>query len=491
MIRSSSPFGVSAEALEAALSDAGVFVANEFVAPTQRPILPRISQAQFDAIIGTQLPQTGRGLDEVSRDAKEFLSRHTARIVPPGFSTMVTTSPNPYALLADVLACAVNQHVARGDVAEFASRLEMRCIEWIGAFLNYPAASGVLTSGGTAANLLALAAARANVLGEDARRKGVGGARLTAYASAEAHSSIERAVNILGIGTDYLRRIPVDACFRIQPQALEAAIQTDRAQGLTPFAVIAQGGSVVTGSVDSLDEVAAICERQRLWLHVDAAYGGPAAAVEEGRSVFAGLQRADSVTIDPHKWLYINYECGCLLFRKSGVVEAVLGGNSASYLKSDIATDAPDFMGRGLEISRGFRALKVWATFTGLGAQTLRLAISQDIRLAGYLAQLVDAHAHFELCAPTVLSIVVFRFVPASSTSEGFINALNERIPAELRSDGRIYMGSVRLGERVALRACLINHRVTDHDIRAWLEILTETGRKLDRDQAQWWQTSC
>jgi aromatic-L-amino-acid/L-tryptophan decarboxylase len=490
MIRNESPFSVSAEAFASALSAAGVFVADEFVTPTPRPILPNVPQAEFDAIVAPELPQVGRSLEAVSRDAREFLSRYTARILTPGFSTMVTTSPNPYALLADVLACAVNQHVARGDIAQFASRLEERCIQWIGSLLNYPVASGVLTSGGTSANLVALAAARSAVLGEDVRRNGVGGAQLTAYASFEGHSSVERAMNILGVGTEKLRRIPVDSGYRIETEALEAAIQADRAAGLTPFAVIAQGGSVVTGSVDPLDEVAAICERHRLWLHVDAAYGGPAAAVDETRSLFRGLERADSVTVDPHKWLYINYESGCLLFKKAGVVEAALGSNSASYLKADVETDAPDLMGRGVDISRGFRALKVWATFSGLGAGNLKLAISQDIRLAAYLEQLASANPRFEVCAARALSIVVFRFIPESSQREDYVNALNERIPSALRTDGRIYMGSVRLGARVALRTCLINHRVTDRDIVDCLDILAETGSKLDRARAQWWHPS-
>jgi aromatic-L-amino-acid decarboxylase len=485
-IRQHSPFVVPEPELVAAFSQAGAFVAREFVTPTARPVLPGVPRELFDEIIEGALPEEGLSLAAISARAQDFLARYTARLLPAGFSAMVTTSPNPYALLADILACAVNQHLARGDVGEFGSRLEERVIGWVGEFMGCPGASGILTGGGASANLIALAAARRATLGPEVRRRGLNGAQLVAYASSETHISTERAIDVLGIGVDNLRKLPVDDRFRLRVDALENAIREDRAAGRVPFAVIAQGGSVATGAVDPLVDIAAVCSRQRLWLHVDAAYGGPAAAVEP--ALFAGLASADSVTVDPHKWLYVNYECGCLLVKAKGVLESAFGAEGASYLRADTPNDAPDYMSRGIDFSRGLRALKIWATFAGLGAAQLKRAISQDIRHASLFHDLLARNARFELCAPLSLSIVVFRFVPEAGFSRGYLDALNGLIPAALRRDGRIYFGSTVLGDRVVLRVCLINHRVTDGDLAAWIDIVTKVGNDLHNARAQWWQ---
>lgn len=488
MIRQTSPFAVSSEELAAALSDAGAFVAREFMNPTPRPIMPRVPQDVFDEIIVGALPSKGLSLDAISKQAQGFLANYTARILPAGFSAMVTTSPNPYALLADILSCAVNQHLARGDVGEFGSRLEERVLRWIGDFIGYPAASGILTSGGASANLIALGAARTAALGAAVRRRGLNGAPVIVYASTETHISTERAIDVLGIGSDNLRKISVDEGFRLDVSALEEAIQADRARGLIPLAVIAQGGSAATGAIDPLEEIASVCEREKLWLHVDAAYGGPAAAVEPAKQAFRGLARADSVTVDPHKWLYVNFECGCLLTKRSRMLEAAFGGEGASYLRPDVPTDAPDFMSRGIEFSRGLRALKVWATFAGLGADKLRLAISQDMRLASEFAELLSRSAQFELRAPPSLSIVVFRFIPVPGLRPDYLDALNRRIPPALREDGRIYFGSTLVGRGVVLRVCLLNHRVTDADLAEWVSIVVDVGNALHRDRENWWR---
>ncbi|MGH8243734.1 MAG: pyridoxal phosphate-dependent decarboxylase family protein [Steroidobacteraceae bacterium] len=447
-----------------------------------------MSQEVFDEIIGTALPEEGLTLAAISQRAQDFLAKFTARIVPAGFTAMVTTSPNPYALLADILACAVNQHQARGDVCEFGSRLEERAVRWIGNFMGYPAVSGLLTSGGASANLVALAAARTSALGKEVRRTGLNGIPLVAYASSETHISTERAIEVLGIGTDNLRKISADKDFRLRASSLQDDIQTDRAAGRVPFAVIAQGGSVASGAVDPLDEIASVCRRENLWLHVDAAYGGPAAAVESTRQAFVGLEKADSVTVDPHKWLYVNYECGCLLVKDARVLESTFGAEAASYLRADVPMDAPDYMSRGVDISRGLRALKVWATFAGLGADRLRLAISQDIQLARRFADLLAHSNQFELCAPASLSIAVFRFVPEPGLPGDYLDELNRRIPAALRKDGRIYFGSTLLRDSVVLRACLINHRVTDNDLEAWIHIITEIGSTLHGERGKWWR---
>jgi aromatic-L-amino-acid decarboxylase len=488
MIREASPFSVSADDLENAFANAAAFVAREYNSPSLRPIVPTISQSVFDGIIATALPENGMPLNALADHAQDFLAHCTARLLPAGFSAMVTTSPNPYALLADILACAVNQHLARGDVCEFAARLEERAIQWIAQFTGYPAASGTLTPGGASANLVALMAARTAVLGKAGRNNGLNGTSLVAYASTESHISVERAIDVLGIGTDNLRRLPVGSDFRVNTDALRSAIASDRAAGHIPFAVIAQGGSVTTGAVDPLSDIAQICSRENIWLHVDGAYGGAAAAVAP--EIFAGLALADSVTIDPHKWLYVNYDCGCVLTRRPLVLEQAFGAETASYLRADSQTDAPDFMNRGIDFSRGFRALKVWATFAGLGANKLRLAISQDIALAAKFGEMLAADRRFEIVSQPSLSIVTFRFVPEDKPDRDYVNALNSRMPSALRKDGRIYLGSAQVAGATALRVCLINHRVTDRDLGAWLEIIAEMGNALHRERLDWWGAS-
>jgi aromatic-L-amino-acid/L-tryptophan decarboxylase len=338
--------------------------------------------------------------------------------------------------------------------------------------------------------LVAFATARNARLGSCVRTQGVGGERALAYTSDQDHFSVARAIDLLGFGTAQLRRIAVDEQLRLRPRELEAQIEEDRAAGGRPWLVVAQGGSVGTGAVDPLDDLADICQRHGLWLHVDAAYGGPAASLASVSHLFRGLDRADSVSVDPHKWLYTSYECGCVLTRARGVLEDAFAPEGASYVAADLATDAPDFMKRGLDHSRGFRALKVWATFVGLGTETLRLAISQDIALARHLANLVSRHPEFELAAQTSLSIATFRFVPSAGLNVAYVDALNARIPHELRRDGRIYMGSLRLRDRTVLRACIVNHRVTDRDVDDWITIVAECGRRLHETQGEWWTGS-
>jgi aromatic-L-amino-acid decarboxylase len=484
VIRKESPFLGASEELASVFADAASFVAREFAEPTARPIIPKVSAKLFDEIVEGGLPEEGMGLRTLSETAQRFLSQYTARLVPSGFSAMVTTSPNPYALLADILICAFNQHQARGDVGEFGARLEARVVRWIGDFINYPASSGTLTGGGASANVIALAAARRKALGPDVRRRGIAGAPLVAYASSETHMTTVRALDVLGLGGDNLRRLKSDEGFRLDVSVLQSAIDGDRKAGSIPFAVIGQGGSVATGAVDALREIGALCERERLWFHVDAAYGGPAAAVD--KALFAGLESAHSVTIDPHKWLYVNYECGCLLTREEHVLEAAFG-ESVSYLAADTPTDAPDFMSLGIDVSRGLRALKVWATFAGLGAAALRRSISQDIALAGHFANLLSRRPQFVLHTPSSLSIVVFRFVPVPNLASDYLDALNRKIPQALREDGRIYLGSTLLRGEYVLRACLINHRVTDDDLVRWVNILEQIGNKLHEHRRHWW----
>jgi glutamate/tyrosine decarboxylase-like PLP-dependent enzyme len=359
-------------------------------------------------------------------------------------------------------------------------------MRWISEIVGYPAtAEGILVSGGSMANFTALAAARRAVTPGNVREDGLAGEgrpRLVVYASDQVHHCVDKAVDLLGIGTSNLRKIPTDEKFRIRTELLEAAIAEDRRAGLSPAIVVGNAGTVNTGAIDPLDQIAEVCRRESLWFHADGAYGAMARLSPTLAPLFAGLERADSIAADPHKWLYVPYEAGATIVREAGRLAATFR-KFPEYLATDPESPFPGpvwFAERGVELSRGFKALKVWMGLMTHGARAYASSIENDVALARFLAEDVDRRAEFERMAEQILSIVTFRYrPPGAALSEEALDRLNRRIVNRLVGDGSFLLAPTILKGRTAMRACIVNFRTTQEDLTLLLDEAARVGREL------------
>jgi glutamate/tyrosine decarboxylase-like PLP-dependent enzyme len=391
------------------------------------------------------------------------------------FFGYVLGSGEPVAALADLLASVLNQNVTAWRSAPAAVTVERTVVNWLAEAIGCPGFHGSLTGGGSAANLMALAMARefrmpANESGLAAMPEGI------VYASEEVHMSIPKSVALLGIGRSNLQLIATDAEFRMIPAELEKAIQRDKASGKIPLAVVASAGTVNTGATDPLDQIAALARRQKVWLHVDGAYGALAALAAPDK--FAGLNLADSISLDPHKWLYQPLDCGCLLYRDLGCAQTAFAhtGEYARVLSND-PIEGFAFFEESIELSRRFRALKLWLSLRYHGLQAFRVSIEKDLGLAQRLAAAVAAHPQLELLAPVELSAVCFRYKGSHPASEDELNRRNAEILQRIVRRGRVYLSNAMLRGRFCLRACVVNHRTTEADVDAVIpEVLAAIG---------------
>jgi aromatic-L-amino-acid decarboxylase len=414
------------------------------------------------ALLDEPLPASGMPLSRAIDDAVAILDTSLAQSRPRYFG-FVGGSGLESGVLADALAESFDINMASWSAA--ATELEKRAAQWLASFVGYPAADGHFTSGGTVSNLSALAAARHRVL-PDARRSGMGGTRVGVYASAEAHASIVRAAELLGLGADAVRGLPQRADRGVDPDAVAQAIDADRAAGVLPLAVVATAGTTLTGAVDPIDALADVCAARDVWLHVDGAYGAPAAATATAAPLFAGLHRADSLTIDPHKWLYLPKACGALLVRDPDVLEATFG-HAKSYMPDE--DELPNAVDRTLEYSRPFRAFKLWLAFRVHGADTFRAAIERNLAHARLLYDLVADDERLEAVAgPPTLSVMPFRHVPQGQGVD--LDAHNAAIVRRLQRDGHVWVASAVVDGAVAIRPCFVNFRTTDADVQALVD---------------------
>ncbi len=402
----------------------------------------------------------------------------------PRFFGFINATADPVGITADYLAAAMNPNCWGGDHA--AVHVESEVMRWLASIVGFPPeAEGILVSGGSMANFTALAAARRAMTPGNVREDGLAGEgrpRLVVYASDQVHHCVDKAVDLLGIGTRNLRKIETDDRFRIRMDRLEAAIAADRDAGLLPAIVVGSAGTVNTGAIDPLEELADLARRESLWFHVDGAYGAMAAFSPRLKPMFAGMERADSIAADPHKWLYVPYEAGATLVREPGRLAATFR-KFPEYLASDPDSPFPGpawFAERGVELSRGFKALKVWMGLQVHGADAYAQAIENDVALAGFLSDEVDRRPDFERMAEQVLSIANFRWRPPGSTlTETDIDRLNRRIVNRLVGDGSFFLAPTILKGRAALRVCIVNFRTTRDDLTFLLDEVARVGSEL------------
>ncbi len=437
---------------------------------------------------------SGQRLDEEPAPVERLLAEVREHVLPypmgnghPKFFGWVNSAPAPAGILAELLAAAQNPSCDVGDIA--ALHVETAVLEWLKQLMGYPdAAAGILVSGGSTATLTGLAAARQWVAerdGWDVRRDGVrppDGRQLLTYVSDQAHSSVRKAVELLGLGSASLRAVEVDHDYRMDAGALARRIEEDVSRGARPFCVVASAGTVNSGAVDPLARIADVCQRHGLWLHVDGAYGAIANAHPQVAAAFDGLSRADSLTLDPHKWLSVPIECGCCLVRDGDLLRRTFAYVPA-YLHTEqgLGIGGPDFAQFGFQQTRGFRALKLWMVLRQLGRRGLRELIGRHLELARELALLIEDAPELELMTPVGLSIVTFRYVAPGVVGHDRLSELNRAIEAAVQTDGRVFLTSTRLREGVVLRACVLHYGTRSADLLELVEVVREIGHDLAR----------
>ena len=444
---------------------------------SEAPLYPSVSADQLRKMVDEPLPETPQDFDRVMREFAALAAMGRKNGHPRMFG-YVQSSASFAGVAADFLASALNQNVTSWRSAPSATTIEHQAIEWIKSFVGYaPQGTGVLVSGGSMANFAGLAIAlRASTpanLAEDGIKALAGTPAI--YAGDNVHMSITKAASMLGLGRAAVRSVPCDERGRIDPRHLRNVIKSDRAAGTHPICVVASAGDVNTGAIDALDEIADLCEQLQLWLHVDGSYGGFARHCPSIGEAMKGLERADSLSLDPHKWLFAPLDAGCLLV-KDGFFLHQAFSHGASYIDvvSDQGMSEYAFWDHSPELSRRFRALKVWFMLKVHGAAALRDAIEDNMRVAQALGRAIEASDDFELMAPVGMSIVCFRYLPKGlrqlkGTASEALDAVNKTLMVALQRDGESYVSNVALKKGFALRACIVNFRTTSTDVEKLL----------------------
>jgi glutamate/tyrosine decarboxylase-like PLP-dependent enzyme len=484
-LRTQSALDLHHDALQEISSQVTKLVSEYLATISERPVRAENHAGKTTEAIETELSVEGVALEQLLAECRTItdLSRHNGH---PRFFGYVASPSTPVGAYADLIASSLNANITCWRSGPAGTELERMVVRWLGSLIGYDGqANGLLTSGGSMANMIALLiASRRHTKGKTSRR-GLwnAGPPLTVYASEEVHMSIAKAADILGIGRDQVRVIGCDERQRMRVDVLRQRIEADSREGLRPFCVVGSAGTVNTGVVDPLFEIAKVADEFELWFHVDGAYGAPGVLDERKKHLFAGLDRADSVSLDPHKWLYVPVDAGCLLFRDAAAAKSAFSTEDADYIQTLGYADeeAFAFWDYGVELSRRFRALKVWMTLQYYGTRRLAEAISEDISLAEYLGQLVSEADDFELLAPVELSICCFRYVPHSGMSEQELNELNEGVMGLVQRGGRAYVSNATVNGRFALRACVTNFRTTKADIEETIAAVRDAGRSFSR----------
>lgn len=483
-LRTESALDISADALHEISAQARNLVFDYFANITERGVVAKNHFGKTTTEVNAELEPEGVPLEKLIAECRTIidLSRHNGH---PRFFGYVASPATPIGAYADLITSALNGNITCWRSGPAGTEIEKMVVRWLGSLIGYDKeVHGLLTSGGSMANLIALLVASRRRSGNETARKGLwnSGPPMTVYASEEVHMSIAKAADILGFGRDQVRAVACDERLRIDVGVLREVIQSDLDKGLRPFCVVASAGTVNTGAVDPLSDVAAVAREFDLWFHIDGAYGAPGVLDPRKRGLFAGLEQADSVSLDPHKWLYVPVDAGCLLFRDEATVKTAFNTEDADYIKVHGLTDDETFAywDYGIELSRRFRALKVWLTLRYYGTRRIAEAISGDIALASYLAEIVNLAKDFELLAPVELSICCFRYVPPSPERrvESELDRLNERILAIVQKGGRAYVSNATVNGRFALRACITNFRTTKSDIDLTVEVIREAAKE-------------
>jgi glutamate/tyrosine decarboxylase-like PLP-dependent enzyme len=453
-----------------------------------RPLTPDESPEDVRRALGAEqtLPPVGTDAGRLVSEATELLFDHSLFNGHPRFFGYITSSPAPIGMFGDFLAAALNQNVGSWRLAPLATEIEGQAVRWIAELIGFPTScGGLLVSGGNMANFVCFLAARAAKAPWDVRKEGLSheGRQLVVYASTETHTWIQKAADLFGLGTDSIRWIGTDDEQRMDSSALRRQIEQDLRLGHQPFLVVGTAGSVSTGVIDSLPDIAAICRDHELWFHVDGAYGALAAQAPGSPASLRALSDADSVAVDPHKWLYAPLEAGCVLVRDAEKLRNAFSYRPAYYHFDDQVVNYFDY---GPQNSRGFRALKVWLALRQVGRAGYLKMIGDDILLARHLHQLLAHHPEFEATTQS-LSITTFRYVPPDLRSqlgsvevENYLNELNQNLLTTVEKSGEAFLSNALVGGKFVLRACIVNFHTSLGDIEALPLLLSQLGKEAD-----------
>lgn len=438
-------------------------------------------QKELEQWFDEPLPREGMDPHALLQEVKEKVMNTATNNLGPYMYAYVMAGGSQLSILGDKLAATINQNVGKWHLAPAINEIERRVVQWTGVITGFDAnAAGVLVSGGSAANMTGLEVAR-NIYFEKQgiRKKGLFNMKpFTVYASTEVHGCVDKSIESLGIGTDQLRRIPVNSDFTINLDALEEAIQADITAGLQPFCVVGNAGTVNTGAIDDLTALGELAKKYDLWFHVDGAYGGLVASLPSLKEKYAGIDLADSVAVDFHKWLYQTFEGGCVLFKDWDQMKRSYF-KVASYLDARLEESGRvNFNEHYFQLSRNAKALKVWMSLKGYGFDAIQEMIQKDIDLASYLSTIIKDSSDFELIADSDLAISCFRFT-GGLTDEAEIDHLNRSLIPALEKDGRVFITGTTINGTFVIRACLINHRMHSGTVDHLVNVIREVGSNV------------
>ena len=467
------------------LDKSSALVLEKFSNPEEQKAFHYFPQKEIEGWFDEPLPQEGTNNFELLQFVKEKVLDTATNNLGPYLYAYVHAGGTQMSIVAEKLASTINQNGGKWHLSPVISEMEKRVIQWAGDMIHYSSeAGGVLVSGGSAANLAGLTVAR-NVFFEkkEVRKKGLFGLKpFIAYASSEVHSCVDKSMDELGIGTDHLRKIRVNEDFTIDLKALDEAIKTDLENGFTPFCVIGNAGTVNTGAIDNLDALSAIARKYNLWFHIDGAYGGLAGSLDSIRNHYKGMELADSLAIDFHKWLYQPFEAGCLLVKDWETLRKTYF-KKASYLNDSLEESGRlDFNEHYFQLSRSGKALKIWMSIKSYGIQRIKQMIQKDIDLTHYLADQLATSQDLELVTKSNLSVACFRYIK-DLKSEEEINQFNKKLIPALEKDGRVFITGTTINDQFVIRACLINHRMHEGTVDYLVKVIREVASTISIEE--------
>ena len=451
--------------------------------PEKYPVLARVKPGEIAAALPTHAPEDGEPFDAIMADFERVLVPGLTHWNHPGFFAYFAITGSAPGVLADFLSAALNQQAMLWRTSPAATELEQVTLGWLRQLIGLPDTfEGVIYDTASIATMTAVVAAR-EVAIADVRRRGLSGRadvpRVRLYCSDQTHSSIDKAVIAIGLGHESLRKIPTDDRFSMRSDALRTAIAEDRASGVLPIAVVPTVGTTSTTSIDPVAEIADICERERLWMHVDAAYGGVAAMLPSHAHILRGADRADSLVVNPHKWLFTPFDLSAFYSPRMDVVRAAFA-LTPEYLRTTEAAPVKNLMDTGVQLGRRFRSLKLWMVLRSFGAREIRARLSGHIALAQQLASWVDAHPDFERLAPVPFSVVCFRWKPAATPlSDEQLDAINEQIIDAVNHTGDVFLSHTRLKGTLALRIAIGHLHTTERHVRRAWELVVEHAARV------------
>ena len=465
------------------------WIADYVAHPERYPVLAQVEPGQVRRSLPAEPPESPEPLNAVLADVEKIIAPGLTHWNHPGFFAYFGITGSGPGILGELLSSAFNVNAMLWRTSPAATELEELVLDWLRQLLGLPAEfMGIINDSASVSSLCAIAVAR-EALGLGIREEGLGGRpdlpRLRMYTSEQAHSSIEKAAIVLGLGQAGVTKIAVDDEFRLRPDALEAAIQEDLKAGWMPFCVAATVGTTSTTSVDPVPEIAEICQRYRLWLHVDAAYAGAAAILPEKRWSLAGCERADSIVMNPHKWLFVPLDCSAFYCRHPRVMKQAFS-LVPEYLRTPEEDRVRNFMDYGIQLGRRFRALKLWMVMRAFGSEGLRKHLRAHIALAERFRSWIEARPDFELLAPVPFSVVCFRQrprgLPDNGETDAYLNRLNERLLESVNGTGEVFLSHTQLNGKFTLRLAIGNLRTTEAHVRRAWELLQEHAERLDAE---------